>query len=779
MIKTVATTILLTLALAAGALTSQPAMSVTKNLSSMPLAFTENQGQWDTKVKFRADAGGATMWFATNGAYCQFTRRINDVDPVMVSRPGGGRDGLLDQESDDFETMMIKATFAGANPNPLMVGEDELEYKCNYFLGDDPAAWRTDVANYSAVVYEDIYPGIDLKYYGNGREMEYDFIVSPGADFSRIQIQYEGVESLSVNDDGELVVETMWGEVIERRPVVYQERNGERIPIDGRYEIAANNAFGFSLDGDYDPAVPLVIDPVLWYSTYLGGSGIDDGRGIAVDASGAAYVTGDTRSGDFPTLNAYQSVYQDVGDAFVTKINIDGSLVYSTYLGGSQFERGYDVEVDASGAVYITGYTCSPDFPILSAYQETYQDGPYDAFVTKLNPGGDNLVYSTYLGGTAFDRADAIAVDGSGAGYIIGTTQSLDLPTQNAYQNIHQGGSYDAFVFKLSSDGENLVYSTYLGGGGGDVGDDIATDGYGAAYVTGYTASTDFPTQNAFQETYQGGTFDAFVTKLTSTGNSLDYSTYLGGDGGEYGQGIAVDATGAAYITGLTSSTDFPTKNAYQEILLGTGDAFVTKLRANGQSLVYSTYLGGSSVEHGNDIALDSTGNAYVSGETGSSDFPTVGEYQTYMGGMDVFITKLNSPGNALIYSTYLGGYGNEFALGIAVDPVRAACVTGRTNSWNFPTVNAYQETHQGGDWDAFVAKIGESCCLLRGDITHDGSVDPLDAVYFVNYLWRGGPPPPCMEEADVDGSGAVDPLDVIYLVNHFWNGGTPPVPCP
>ncbi|MEE8577585.1 MAG: SBBP repeat-containing protein, partial [candidate division Zixibacteria bacterium] len=338
--KSISVTALLSLfVLASSVLPSQTQSSVdqqlrvstTESLTSMPLTFTENQGQWDEKVMFRANAGGATMWFTTDGAYYQFTRRVPGDEFQGAPQLAVGSDSF-GHESDSIETMMIKASFVGANFNPAMRGEDVLEYKCNYFIGNDPTQWHTDVPSYSAVVYEEVYAGIDLKYYGNGKEMEYDFIVSPGADPSQIMVQYDGAESVSINAEGELVVETRWGEVIERRPVVYQLLNDTRVPVDGRYQLVYDNVFSFSVGDDYDRCLALVIDPVLSYSTYLGGSNWDRGVSIAVDGSGAAYVTGYTESPDFPTENGFQETLRVFNDVFVTKLSADGnSLVYSTY----------------------------------------------------------------------------------------------------------------------------------------------------------------------------------------------------------------------------------------------------------------------------------------------------------------------------------------------------------------------------------------------------------------------------------------------------------------
>ncbi len=765
-----------------------PEISANSNISIqqmdlMPLAFTENHGQWDDRVQFRANAGGATMWFTTDGVYYQFTRRILD-DPRgrQTSTPGapqlavGSLDGKvpqqavghpLDHESDNAEQLVIKASFVGANPNPAITGDNMMEYKCNYFIGNDPNEWHTDVPNYEAIVLEDVYDGIDLKYYGNGKQMEYDFIVSPGADFSQIKIEYEGAEFISVNDNGELVVTTMWGEVVEQKPVIYQIENDSRVTIVGEYSLKGAIAFGFELSG-YNPALPLVIDPVLSYSTYLGGSGGERVYSIEVDASGSAYVTGYTDSPDFPTLNPYQT-NQGGTDVFVTKLSSSGnSLVYSTYLGGIDSDIGKSIAVDASGSAYVTGYTTSTDFPTLNPYQATKQ-GAEDVFVTKLSSSGSSLLYSTYLGGSNYDGGSGIAVDGSGSAYVTGYTSSSNFPTLNPYQT-YQGG-YDLFVTKLSSSGNSLVYSTYLGGNSNDEGYAIAVDGSGSAYVTGFTLSTDFPTLNPYQ-TYQAD-YDAFVTKLSSSGNSLVYSTYLGGNSDDKGRSIAVDGSGSAYVAGYTYSTDFPTQNPYQTDQ-GSEDVFVTKLSSSGNSLLYSTYLGGSNYDEGSSIAVDGSGSAYVTGFTGSTDFPTLNPYQTDQVNADVFVTKLSSSGNSLVYSTYLGGSDWDAGRSIAVDGSGVAYVTGYTNSTDFPTLNPYQGTCQGSE-DVFVTKLSSEA-FLCGDADASGGVDIDDVICLISYVYLGGPEPDPLESGDVNCDQAINLLDIVGLVNYIFRGG--PEPC-
>ncbi|MCP4557291.1 MAG: hypothetical protein GY836_17945, partial [Herbaspirillum sp.] len=447
----------------------------------------------------------------------------------------------------------------------------------------------------------------------------------------------------------------------------------------------------------------------LSYSTYLGGDETDRGYGIAVDGSGNAYVTGYTGSTDFPTGQAFQGNVGSV-DAFVSKLAPSGgTLVYSTYLGGGGIDRGYGIAVDGSGNAYVTGYTGSTDFPTAQAFQGTYAGGSWDAFVSKVAPSGGTLVYSTYLGGGSGDSASGIALDTSGAAYVTGYTWSTNFPTGQAFQGaLGGGGNYDAFVSKLAPGGTALTYSTYLGGAGYETGNGIAVDGSGNAYVTGYTTSTDFPTAQAFQGT-RPGDYDAFVSKLAPSGATLTYSTYLGGGSIDYGRGIAVDNSGNAYVTGETFSTDFPTAQAFQGTNVGASwDAFVSKLAPSGAALAYSTYLGGGAGDFGFGIAVDNPGNAYVTGQTGSADFPTGQALQgTNAGSSDAFVSKLAPTGATLTYSTYLGGFFNDFGYGIAVDTSGNAYVTGFTGSYDFPTAQAFQGTNAGGDYDAFVFKIG------------------------------------------------------------------------
>lgn len=733
------TVFMLTMASAVYLFSAQPSsdfhqqVTVMKGLASMPLTFTENRGQWDERALFRTDTGRATMWFTTEGVYFQFVRRVpestSDIKPSEAYRddPIHSHPDRFGHESIDLEQLVIKVTFVGANPNPRVVGEEMTEYKCNYLSGDDPDKWHTNVPNYHVIAFEDVYTGIDLEYYSNGQLMEYDFVVSPGADFTQITVKYEGIKSLSVNEAGELLVETGWGVVKELTPLVYQNIDGHERKIACAYHLRSGNSFGYALGEDYDHNLPLVIDPVLAFGTYLGGGGDEECYSIAADGSGSVYVTGYTTSNfDFPTQDPYQ-LFQGQEDAFVTKVSpAQRRLIYSTYLGGAADERGYSIAVDDSGHAYVTGSTASPDFPTVNPYMTDPDVCLSDAFITKLNPEGNGLVYSTYLGGADHhDWGYGIAVDGSGSAYVAGYTNSSEFPVENPYQtDLH--GTGDAFVTKLNTAGNGLVYSTYLGGDTLDFGYAIALDESGCAYITGGTVSSNFPTENPYQT--DQGERDGFVTKLNAAGDGLVYSTYLGGNGGDdRGEAIVVDHSGCAYVTGNAGSYDFPTHNPYQTNQ-GVTDAFVTKLNPAGDGLVYSTYLGGNSWDKGYAIAVDDSGSAYVTGYTRSSDFPTEDPFQAALDTTDAFVTKLNPDGNGLVYSTFLGGSGVEEGRGIAIDDICNLYVTGFTQSTDFPTVKPYQTDR--GNTDAFVTRIVGGCYYSSVDDEQNSPVTAHVTLY-------------------------------------------------
>ncbi len=653
----------------------QAQASVLSTYGKLPLAFEVNRGQSDARVKFLSHSRGYTLFLTPTEAVLALgapakpkpSGKYFEPLPPGLARLGfpealtvNGQRSLLERAMTSAEPAalsVLRIKLVGANPKPNVEGIDLLPGKSNYFIGNDPKKWRTNVANYAQVEYGEIYPGVDLLYYCNQRQLEHDFVVAPGADPRTITLGLEGADKVSIAADGDLVLDTDAGEVRLQKPLVYQEAASGRQEIAGWYRLKNTNQISFDVAA-YDSTRPLVIDPVLVYSTYLGGGDFDVAFGVAVDSPGNAYVTGITCSSNFPTASPFQAAPGGGCDAFVTKLNPAGSgLVYSTYLGGSDYDQGNGIAVDSAGNAYVAGSTTSINFPTTTGgFQQTYGGGSRDAFVAKLNPAGSALVYSTYLGGSDGDGGQGIAVDAAGNAYVAGRTLSTNFPTTLGAFQTTIGGASDAFVTKLNPLGTGLVYSTYLGGSGDEFtsggGIRIAVDPPGNAYVTGATSSTNFPTTpGAFQTTF-GGISDAFVTKLNSAGSALVYSTYLGGSAAENGRGIAADAVGNAYVTGYTDSTNFPTLNPIQAANGGGSDVIVAKFGPGG-TLIYSTYLGGNGPNDGAfGITADSSGSAYVVGETNSTDFPTTtgGFQQTYAGGSrDVFVAKIVEPPSELI----------------------------------------------------------------------------------------------------------------------------------
>jgi len=676
-----------------------------KEFGSIPLFFTENIGQFPKEVLYQVHTSAATVYL------CQ------DEIVSVFSRP-------TEIES-EVEILSTVARLVDANKDVTIQGEGVLPHHNNYFIGNDPDKWYTDVLNYEAVLFKNVYQGIDLKYHSNENSLKYDFIVSPGVDPSIIQIQYEGIEDLLLTPAGDIQIDTNFGSIYEKKPFIYQEINGIKHAITGRYEIKEPGVFGFAIDKNHNTQYPLVIDPTLVYSTYLGGTVYDIGREIEVDSSGNAYIVGETASGDFPLKNPTQNIYGGSVDAFITKLSSSGSsLIYSTYLGGSNFDYGAGIDIDNSGLAGITGTTYSSDFPTFAAIFPNL-NGLQDAFVARLNAAGNALIYSTYLGGGTWEWGLDIAVDGNGFAYVTGNTNSADFPIFNAYDPSGNGG-FDIFVSKFDPPGGLLLFSTYLGGFNNDLGEGIDFDSSGNAYVTGSTWSTNFPITpaTAYDSSYNGGG-DIIVNILdTVTGGpgSLVYGTYIYGQGDDFGYDIAVDNSNIVYVTGWTYSTVnqfFPvTSNAYQQFLQGTTDAYFFKLDTSltpANQMLYCSYLGGSIGGGGNDVGhsidLDSNNNAYIAGFTECSDFPTVNSLHTYKGSNDAFASLLDptAVGSAsLLDSTYIGGTGADEGYGIAVDNNDDAYVTGLTYSTDFPTQNPYQATNNGLG-DAFVTKISSS----------------------------------------------------------------------
>ncbi len=687
-------------------------LKLNQSYGHIPLYFEPNEGQTDPQVKFISRGSGYTLFITPAEAVFVLKRGEEKFSPQ------GPRDiakNFGHQPRTPNPPDVLRLRLEGGNRLAEFEGMEKAEGKSNYFIGNDPTKWHTNIANYTKVKMKDVYPGIDMVYYGAQRRLEYDFEVKPGADPSVIGLSYEGAKNAEVDGQGNLVFHMAQGDVAFKAPVVYQEQRMGNNKIDGAYKIRADGKIGFEM-GNYDKTLPLVIDPVLDYSTYLGGSSSEDGRGITVDSSGNAYITGNTFSVDFPTTNgAYQTLPPTNGIlcVFVSKLNSYGNaLVYSTYLEGTGNSQGDRIALDSSDNAYISGYA-GPNFPTtIGAYQTNFPGGIFNIFISKLNASGNNLLYSTYFGTCTYQaEGDAIAVDGSGNAYITGYTDGLIPTTPGAYQATPRV----IFVAKINPGGggvNDLIFSTYLGGSYDDKGYGIAVDIFGNTYVTGYTNTNNFPaTSGAYQTTPASG----FVSKLNVDGSILEYSTFLGCTA----EAIAVNSVGNAYIVGYTVTGYPTTSGAFQTADAGNGlygqqNVVMTELDPTGSTLIYSTYLGGSWMDYGFGIALDMSGYVYLTGGTASTDFPITSDaYETNNCGASAFVAILNPVGmgaSDLIYSTYLcGDIYDTYGRTIAVDNSKNVYVVGSTLSEVFPTTIGAFQTINNGSYDAFVTKFSQS----------------------------------------------------------------------
>jgi Ser-Thr-rich glycosyl-phosphatidyl-inositol-anchored membrane family/FG-GAP-like repeat/Beta-propeller repeat/FG-GAP repeat len=685
-----------------------PAAIPAANYGLLPISFVPNAGQSDAVVRYQANAMGGMLFF--------------EDDALVLSLRATDRG----QQTEDQTRSVVYLRFDGVDRAHRVVNAERLPGNVNYLIGNEPSRWLTGLPTYASIIYEQLYPGIDLRYDGAQSTLKGTYTLAPLADPSRIRWHYQGTTGVRVDEQtGDLLLALEDGStLIEKAPSAWQTIAGMRMSVTVQYAVMKDDSLGFTL-GDYDTNQPLTIDPVLIYSTYLGGSSFDGAKSVAVDFAGNAYITGVTQSINFPTKNPLFNTRNGDTDAFIVKINPTGTeLVYATYLGGSNREdefgneRAGGIAVDSSGFAYVTGCTNSADFPTVNPIQPTHgATTNCDAFVSKLNETGNGLIYSTFLGGPGADAANAIAVDDQGSAYIVGDA-GKDFPGDPFTSSTH------VFVAKINPAGSAVVFSMFLRGNSYEFATDVAVDSAHNIYVVGNTFSTDFPvTPNAAQPTKGGGSsnnnHDAFVTKIKADGSGLVYSTYLGGSKDDEASGIALDDLGNAYITGVTQSTlDFPIKNAFQPAYGGErGDAFVTKLNPAGTEFVYSTYLGGNNDEnyfggHGpyGAIAVDSTYNAVVTGYTCSANFPTLGSYlKGKVGTCYAFVTGFNAAGNALVFSTLIGTQsgGSNDALGtdIALDPLGNVYVVGETNATDLLTMNPLQSS-RAGLYDAFVTKI-------------------------------------------------------------------------
>ena len=747
--------------------TSSASVKVDVDFGKIPLYFISNKGQVNKKAKFYAKASRYTLWLTNEGLVFDSVKKVKveegkqrtedrrqktdfrlkqlkGTDKVLTPdihasmQPCSHASMQYYSHSPEIHRDVSRLIFLNANKNVEIIPVEETKLRVNYFKGNDRSEWHCNIPTTKAVLYKNLYKNIDLKVYGIEKQIEYDWIVKPGGNPGDIRFQYKSVKGTRLDDEGNLVIETDFGELIHKKPVSYQTCTAQgrgvgagsqtcpqqRKNVNVTFKKIRSNTYGFEVE-KYDKNYELIIDPVvLAYSTYLGGSSFEWGYDIAVDNCDQVYVTGETYSTDFPLQGQYQGDPGDTDyDAFVIRLDTllsgESSLVYSTYLGGGNDDRGYSIAVGDCCIAYVTGRTDSPDFPTRNRYQG-YQ-GSTDAFVTLLDTdqsGETSLIYSTYLGGENQDSGQGVSMHPAYGGdvFVTGYTDSTNFPVGNQFQDNQNGR--DIFVTRLDTQqsGESgLIYSTYLGGQGDDRGWGIAVDMdniRGVVYVTGDTYSPDFPLCEPYQS-YQGGG-DAFISKLDtnrSGGASMIYSTCLGGGAADHAYDIAVGRDPEVFVTGRTMSTDFPTSNQYQGYQ-GNWDAFVSRLNtffSGPGSLIYSTYLGGQDWEEGQSLILDFNrhGTVYVTGYTKSTNFPILNQNQVDPGYLDVFVTRLdtnNSGVASLIYSTYLGGGASQYGTGIAVDCEENVYVTGETSSTDFPTLNPYQAFQ--GTADAFVTKI-------------------------------------------------------------------------
>jgi sugar lactone lactonase YvrE len=755
----------------------------------LPLSFEANWGQADPHVRFLSRGNGYSLFLTDKEAVLSLLKLGETHSADLLNPAQADAD---ERSAASFHRDAVRMQLAGAHSHPHVTGLDKLPGTANYFIGNDPAKWRSDVPTFGKVQYKGVYPGVDLVYYGNQQQLEYDLVVAAYADIKPIRLHFAGAKKLKLDANGDLQIITQHGQIAFRKPAVYQEAGRTHLPVNGRFTLLADSEVGFAI-GKYDRSKPLVIDPTLSYSTYLGGSnGASYGTAIAVDSSGNSYVTGVVYATDFPVTGGSNQASNHKSastfDAFVAKLNPAGTaLVYATYLGGSgntsvagtlnhgDYPTG--IRVGSGGEAYVAGIAYSVDFPVTSgALQATNHggaNGVANGFVTRLNAAGSGLVYSTYLGGSGLtgyagqatlslpgpggDGCASIAIDASGDAFVTGTAYSTNFPvTGSAYQTANKSASAghpNAFVAKINPQGSALDYSTYLGGSVGDGGSGIAVDSSGNAYIDGATYSADFPvTGGAFQSvnhTSPSVGSSGFVTKLNSTGSSLVYSTYLGGSGnlngpsnnnnGDTALSIALDGSDDAYVFGLSASQDFPvTDGAFQSsnkaFASGAPNYFIAKVNPSGADLVYATYLGGSqpSLSPGSDgLAVDSSGDAYVTGYVLATDFPVSSNaYQAppacafaSSGSVTAYtspvFSEINGSGTALLYSTYFGGTGGpvsvvggtsfrtcDYGYGIALDSQSNAYLTGSAVSANFPTTSGAFQTANPANGSAFISKF-------------------------------------------------------------------------
>jgi hypothetical protein len=709
----------------------RPLQAEHERASQLPtIVFTENLGQLKNEdIKFYIQGGG--LWFKDNSIWFEISENEDNTNQVFDKYNNliGTNGGTISNP----KRVILKQTFVDSN-DVIPVGTKQLGWFNNYFYGNDPLDWRTGVSNYNEIYYENLFDGIDLRYYSNEKGLKYDFIVHPGGNIDKIRIRYEGAVGLEVDLGGNLKIQTEIGDLLDRDLSIYQEENGVINTIEGKFVVKNNFEYGFNIISDYNPEEDLIIDPVIEFASYLGGSHQDEDARIAVDPDGGIYITGETNSVNFPTTSgALDSEYNDpYTDIFVVKFEGDASEPsYATYVGGNGSDLNPLIKVDGGGYAYVAGNTDSDDFPTTpNAYNRLFVNLT-DIYALKLNPTGAVLSYSTYIGADKNDYVRDIALGVPGNLILTGYTSSDDFPVKNPLDANYNGGIFDIFITKLQTDGSDLIFSTYFGGDGRDRGNAITIDVNGNIFLTGDTGSDNFPiSSGSFNSTNQGG-YDGFITKLSASGTSMVFSTFIGGSDWDTVDGITLDANNDIFITGNTRSFDFPTTyDAINRIIEGGKDIFICKFNQMGTSLRYSTFIGGSGDDEGNDIVIDTFDNICVIGYTLSPNFYiTENAYDRFIGGREGFYLRMISTGEKIIYSTFLGGDNDDYCTDIDIDTNGNVYIAGHTLSANFPVSKVTYDSILNGVDDTFFVKFSTPVLEINSITILEDNI-PVSKIY-------------------------------------------------
>jgi len=696
-----------TLAAWAAPATAQPS----SNLRASSAGLVENLGQWPDEVLFAYHAPGQVVWFTRDGFVIdRFTATPLSVDGL---RRGGALKDAVTSDARRVSGVVVAARLVGSNPSPRIEARGVQPGRYNYFVGDQASRWRSNVASYSEIWYRGIYPGVDLVYrFDEDAGLKYDVVFAPGIDPRTFALRHAGADGVSITAEGELRIETAQGEFVEERPIIYQDVGGRRVPVAGAYALRADGSLSFDVAA-YDTSLPLVVDPRLSWSTFVGGSAIDVAQVIALDADANAVIAGYTGSVAYPTtVGAYDRTANGNADVVVTKFDASGSLVFSTFVGGSSNDYGQAVTVDAAGYPVVAGPAASTNFPTtLGAFDRTYNGGEYDAFVIKLSPDGTALTYSSLFGGSSFDVAYGVVISSAGNAVLSGFTSSANLPTTpNAYDDTFNG-SYDAFVSVLDPGAGALLHSSFLGGAGEDLCLGAALGPNDRMIFGGSTQSSDFPTSVGAYDRSWNGNQDGFLALYDLENEALGFSTYIGGEVMEYAYTVAVDDAGRPVLGGETDSPDFPlSPRAYDSELTGGTDGFITKLNASGTAIVFSTFLGGNNFDYVQGLVAASDGSVLATGATLSPDFPITGGNfggTPYAGGIaDAYVTRIGKKGEAAIFSTCLGGADADAGYSLALAADARVVATGYTGSTDFPTTKGAFDRSMNGALDVYVTSM-------------------------------------------------------------------------